>query len=45
MLGEVNTQILTLAMLDVFSLNNILLKYSTLMQYIHCQWIQDLTVS
>ena len=28
-----------------FSLNNILLKYSTFMQYIHCQWIQDLAVS
>ena len=27
------------------SLNNILLKYSTFLQYIHCQWIQDLTVS
>ena len=24
-----------------FSLNNILLKYSIFMQYIHFQWIQD----
>ena len=30
---------------DNFRLNNILLKYSTFMQYIHCQWIQNLTVS
>ena len=27
------------------SLDNILLEYSTFMQYIHCKWIQDLTVS
>ena len=27
------------------SLNNIVLKYSTFMQYIHSQWIQELTVS
>ena len=31
--------------ITAFSLNNILLKYSTIMQYIHCQWIHDLTVS
>ena len=29
---------------DEVSLNNILSKYSTLMQYVHCQWIQYLTV-
>ena len=32
-------------MISQVDVNNILLKYSTFMQYKHCQWIQDLAVS